>query len=69
MANDPTPNVTPLRDKGLIVGLIKGNQCLRSPDHKVLIISGGRGTWPGAGWLISHKTNMSTPDGVKLSRR
>ena len=28
------PNVTPLRTKGLIDGLIKGNQGLISPDHK-----------------------------------
>ena len=32
---------SPARNKGLIAGLIKGNQLLISPDHKAFYISGG----------------------------
>ena len=46
--NQPPPRPrTPLRNKGLIAGLIKGNQWLISPDHKALFVGGG--TWPGGG--------------------
>ena len=54
MAGQPTPPLTyPPRTKGLIAGLIKGNQQLISPDHKACYFWGGvRG--PGGGWLNSH---------------
>ena len=44
------PGHVPLpRNKGLIAGLIKGNQWLISPDHKAGYFWGG--TWPGGvGW-------------------
>ena len=32
---------TPPRNKGLIAGLIKGNQWLISHDHKALLLGGG----------------------------
>ena len=42
MAGQPTPPNVPLpRHKGLIAGLIKGNQRLRSPDHKAGYFWGG----------------------------
>ena len=49
MAGQPTPRATyPPRNKGLIAGLIKGNQWLISPDHKANNFWGGvRG--PGGG--------------------
>ena len=34
------PNATPQIRKGLIAGLIKGNQWLISPDHKALFLAG-----------------------------
>ena len=45
MASQPTPpgHVTPPRNKGLIAGLIKGNQWLISPDHKAGYGPGGVG--------------------------
>ena len=51
--NQPPPGPrTPPRNKGLIAGLIKGNQWLISPDHKALFLGGVRG--PGGGWLTCH---------------
>ena len=43
MAGQPTPPGprTPPRNKGLIAGLIKGNQWLISPDHKAGYFWGG----------------------------
>ena len=41
----------PPRNKGLIAGLIKGNQSLISPDHKALFLGGVR---IRGGWLTSH---------------
>ncbi len=38
---------TPPRNKGLIFGLIKGNQWLISPDHKALFLGGGGYVWGG----------------------
>ncbi len=32
----------PPRNEGLIAGLIEGNQCLISPDHKALFLGGVR---------------------------
>ena len=54
IVNQPPPgHVPPPRNKGLIFGLIKGNQWLISPDHKAGYFWGGvRG--PGGGWLTSH---------------
>ena len=39
--NQPPPNVPPQIHKGLIAGLIKGNQWLISPDHKAGYFLGG----------------------------
>ena len=47
-----TPNVPPPRNKGLIAGLIKGNQWLISPNHKALFLGGGH---VRGGWLTSQK--------------
>ena len=42
MASQPTPQRTPLRNKGLIAGLMKGNQWVFiSPDHKALFLGVG----------------------------
>ncbi len=53
MANQPTPprasQETPLRNKGLIAGLIQGNQWLISHDHKDGYFWGVR--HGGVGWL------------------
>ena len=52
--NRVTCHRNPPRNKGLIAGLIKGNQWLISPDHKAGYFL-GEGTWPGGrGWLTSH---------------
>ena len=40
MAGQPAPKVPPRRNKVFIAGLIKGNQWLRSPDHKALFLGG-----------------------------
>ena len=44
------PKATPPRNKGLIAGLLKGNQWLISPDHKAGYFWGkrsfGGGSWP-----------------------
>ena len=45
MAIQPTPLTYPPRNKGLIAGLIKGNQSLISPDHKGPRLFLGGGTW------------------------
>ena len=54
MAIQPTPpKGTPPRNKGLIAGLIKGNQWLIRPDHKAGYFWGGYVAW--GGWLTSHE--------------
>ena len=45
------PKATLPRNKGLIAGLIKGNQWLISPDHKAGYFWGG---YVRGGWLTSH---------------
>ena len=47
---------TPPRNKGLIAGLIKGNQTLISPDHKAGYFWGG---YIGGDRLTSHDVNNS----------
>ena len=51
LVNQPPLNVPPPRNKGLIFGLIKGNQWLISPDHKAGYFWGG---YVRGGWLTSH---------------
>ena len=41
LVNLPPPNLPPSETKGLIAGLIKGNQWLTGPDHKALFLGGG----------------------------
>ena len=56
MASQPTPPYrTPPRNKGLIAGLIKGNQRLISPDHKALSISGAG--YVARGGLVDQPSN------------
>ena len=47
MASQLTPLTYPPRNKGLIAGLIKGNQRLMSPDHKAGYFFGGGYVWGG----------------------
>ena len=62
--NQPPGPRTPPRNKGLIFGLIKGNQWLICPDHKALLLGGVRG--PGGGprltsresWVFGDKPFM-----------
>ena len=54
LTNPPGPR-TPARNKGLIAGLIKGNQWLINPDHKALFLGG---VCQG-GRLTSHETKVS----------
>ena len=52
--NPPRATYPPPRNKGLVAGLIKGNQWLISPDHKAGLFW-GRDVARGGGWLTSHK--------------
>ena len=53
------PREPPKRNKGLIAGLIKGNQWLISPDHKAGYFWG---VTLGGGWLNSHDFSLTTKD-------
>ena len=57
--NPPPGHVPPPRNKGLIAGLIKGNQWLISPDHKAGHFWGGYVAL-GGGWLNSHTLKVGS---------
>ena len=52
----------PRNNKGLIAGLINGNQWLISPDHKALFL------WGGGGRLTSHNTYIAYTSSGCLDR-
>ena len=59
-APPPPPKATPPSNKGLIAGLIKGNQWLINPDHKALFLRGG-----GVARISMNKTPHGPTTGLK----
>ena len=54
----PVEKVPPMRNKGLMAGLIEGTTMVNNPFNKALFVIGGT-LHGGPGWLAKKTTNLA----------